>query len=67
LPLPPQRTAVTDLLEVLFAVEALDVPHVWLHPRILKLVDGLDRQPGADFLLIGAPVTMDFFEMRLFR
>jgi hypothetical protein len=54
-----------DLLEVLFAVEAFDLPDVALHLRILKLLNGLDGQRGADFLLIGPPVTVNLVEMRL--
>src|SRR5207247_7169783 len=56
-----------DPLAVLAPIKPLDLPDVGLDLRILKLLDGLDHQPGPEFQVIGLRVSPEPIELALFR
>src|SRR5947208_112613 len=56
-----------DPLAVLEPIKPLDLPDVGLDLRILKLLDGLDHQPGPEFQVIGLRVSPEPIELALFR
>src|SRR3989442_937281 len=56
-----------DPLAVLVPVESLDLPDVGLDLRVLKLLDGLDHQPGPQLQVIGLLVSPEPLELDLLR
>ena len=48
-----------DILAILTSVEPLDLPDVWFHLRILKLLYGLDHQSGTYLQVVSLPVLID--------
>src|SRR2546422_250087 len=56
-----------DPLAVLVPVKPFDLPDVGLDLRILKLLDGLDHQPGPKLQVIRLLVSSEPIELDLFR